>query len=309
MREALLAAVAASMLFSGSASAQGVRDMIPRDPGRDAVQPGMYVEIAETSCTGGFIFDGTGLQAGRHYLGLAAHCVEDQIGAPVRDEQGRVFGKVAFSMWPYTTYLDDFAFVEIDTASYKLVDPALAGHPGIPTGVLPANAGLPGDRVQFSGWGFATESRTQTREQRPALLKSHTDRYWSAEAVVSNTDSGGPVVHLPTGGAMGSVSNFCVPLPLDHAGDFDPGCTAWGPSIAGIIEAGAQKGFTVDVRAAAEGAPPVPAPPAAQQPAQQPASPAGQPSSKPKKSRAKQKNKKACAKRKARKAKRCKRRR
>jgi hypothetical protein len=256
------------------------------DPAREGVQPGMLVNIGDTQCTGGFIFDGTGVQAGRHYLGLAAHCVDDHIGAPVSDALDRPFGRVAFSAFPYADYSEDYAFVEIDPAAYERVDPALAGHPDVPTGTLPAGEGAPGDRLQFSGWGFVTASKTETREQRVSALKSHGEELWFAWGIVSNTDSGGPVVHLPTGKALGSVSNYCVPLPVNHAAGFEPGCTAWGPSIAGILADAAKRGFTAEVRTAGEGAPrvsapapastpPVGAPPATAAPAPAPAAPSG----------------------------------
>jgi hypothetical protein len=316
MREALLAAVAACLLFSGPASAQGLRDMIPRDPARESVQPGMFVAVADSSCTGGFIVNGTGMQTGRYYMTIAAHCTEANIGAPAADEAGRVFGHVAFSGWPYTTYKDDYAFIEIDQAAYPRVDPGMAGHPDMPTGLLAADLGAPGDRVQFSGWGFVTESKTETREQRPAFLYTHDEHYWSAEGPVSNTDSGGPVAHVPTGAAMGSVSNYCVPLPVAQSGGFTPGCTAWGPSMAGIITAAAAKGFTVEIRTAKEGAPKIP-PPVVQPPATEPPSQAGPPkpaSSRPPSKKAKsnkqaKSRKQACKTRKQRRSKRCKRRR
>lgn len=278
MRRALIAGVIACGLLPARAAAQ---DPLA-DVERDAIQPGMLVATPTSShCTGGFVFDGTGAQAGKHYLGLAAHCVEDRIGGPVADAKGNVFGHVALSVWPYDSYADDYAFVEIDPGSYPRVDPALAGHPDIPTGLLPPGQGATGDRVQFSGWGFATDMKTYTREQRVALLKSTTERLWFAWGIISNTDSGGPVVHLPTGGALGSVSNYCVPLPVFQAEGFEPGCTGWGPTIAGILAAAAQRGFTAEVRTAAEGAPLVPAVPAAPVAPAQATAPAPQPAAKP----------------------------
>lgn len=248
----------ATMLFFGLAGPAAAQVL---EPGRDAVQPGMLVHVADTSCTGGFIHDGVGALAGRHYLGLAAHCVEKKIGAVATDAAGEPFGKVAFSAWPYDSYADDYAFIEIDPAAYPRVDPAPAGHPGVPTGVLKAGEATVGDRVQFSGWGFVTEQTATTREQRVSFLKNQTDRLWFAWGIVSNTDSGGAVFHVPSGKALGTVSNYCVPLPVDHAEGFEPGCTAWGPTTDGTQTAAAALGFTVEVRTADEGAPTVPPPP------------------------------------------------
>lgn len=274
MRRALAGALIVLCGVPASASAQ---DLLTPDPPRTAIQPGMLVNTPTGSqCTGGFIFDGTGAQAGRHYLGLAAHCVDDAIGGRVADAFGQEFGTVVLSVWPYADYSEDYAFVEIDPAAYARVDPALAGHPGIPTGALGAGEGAAGDRIQFSGWGFATANKELTREQRVSFLKSHNEQFWFAWGVVSNTDSGGPVVHLPTGEALGSVSNYCVPLPLNQAGGFEPGCTAFGPSIAGILADAEPRGFTAEIRTAAEGAP---APPAPASPA--PAAPGSPPQSAP----------------------------
>jgi hypothetical protein len=254
MRGALWASVVVFALAAAGARAQAP----VLDPGREAIQPGMLVDTGDSQCTGGFVYDGTGLQAGRHYLGLAAHCVEDRIGARVADGRGREFGTVALSRWPYETYADDYAFILLDEAAYPRVDPAMAGHPGVPTGHVPAAAGAAGDRLLFSGWGFLTVSKTETREQRPAVLKSHNDRLWFAEGVVSNTDSGGPVAHQPTGGALGSVSNYCVPLPVNQSDGFEPGCISWGPSVAHILDAARRRGFTAEIRSASEGAPAAP---------------------------------------------------
>jgi hypothetical protein len=253
MRGALLTSVIACAVAAATAQAQVDTPIL--DPGRDAIQPGMLVHIGDTSCTGGFVYDGTGLLLGRHYLGLAAHCVEDHIGLRVSDAAGRELGTVALSGWPYATYADDYAFVQLDKAVFPRVDPAMAGHAGVPTGFVPAGQGALGDGVLFSGWGFATRSKTATREGRPAVLKSHNDRFWFAEGIVSNTDSGGPVALQPTGGALGSVSNYCVPLPVNQSDGFEPGCFSWGPSVAYILDAARRRGFTVEVRAAAEGAP------------------------------------------------------
>lgn len=305
MRRGLLLLVIACGAWPCGAHAQ---DLLA-DVERDAIQPGMLVANPTGShCTGGFVFDGVGELAGKHYLGLAAHCVDDKLGGPVADADGDVFGRVALTTWPYDSYADDYAFVEIDPAFYPRVDPALAGHPGVPTGLLPAGGGAVGDRVQFSGWGFVTEGKTFTREQRVAFLKSTSDRLWFAWGIVSNTDSGGPVVHLPTGGALGSVSNYCVPLPTEHAEGFEPGCTAWGPTIAGIVGAAAKRGFTVEVRTAAEGPPKLPPPPvvAVEAPASAaPPPPAAAPAPKP----AAKKKKPRCKTKKQRRSKRCKRRR
>jgi hypothetical protein len=247
-----LLAVLLLLATAGEAAAQ--RD--PRvDPPRDTVQPGMLIRNADSQCTANFMFDGVGKLRGRHYLGTAAHCVDDRIGTPVLDHAGRRIGTVAFSGWPYSSYADDWAFIQLDKAVYVRASPALAGHPGLPTGVLPSAAGAAGDRVQLSGWGFVTADTERGREQRVSVLYANRPRLWFAEAVVSNSDSGGPAVHLPTGGAVGSVSNFGVPLPVDHGAGWEPGATVYGPTIAGTLAEAARRGITLELRTADEGPP------------------------------------------------------
>ena len=222
------------------------------------VQPGMAVEVTGVAtCTGGFVFDGVGRLAGRVYLGLAAHCTEGELGAVVTDAAGNRFGSVAFSRWPYRTFADDFAFVQIDRAAYARVDPAMAGHPTLPTGVVPPGGAAAGDRVQLSGWGSLTDGSPTTREQRVTVLKDHSRDFWSGWGVMSPGDSGGPVAHLPSGGALGSVSNLCLPFPVDHSSGFEQvaGCLGYGPSMAGILTRAAAAGFPVRLRSAAQGRP------------------------------------------------------
>ncbi|HVE63801.1 MAG TPA: hypothetical protein VNB94_08380 [Mycobacteriales bacterium] len=251
-RIAALATVSACLGLAGPLAGASRGDPLP------LVQPGSRVKtVGVATCTAGFVFDGVGRLARRHYLALAAHCVEGEVGAVVTDAVGNRFGTVAFTMWPYTTFADDFAFVLLDRASYPRISPAMAGHPSMPTGVAAVGTTAPGDRVQVSGWGTLTTANATTREQRVSVLKDHDADFWSSWTVVSPGDSGGPVAHVPTGAALGSVSNLCVPLPVNHSGGFErvAGCAGYGPSVVGMIRRAAAKGFTVRVRTAAQGAP------------------------------------------------------
>ena len=251
-RRTLIAAVAGLGLGSLLAPATAVaRSQIP-------VQPGMVVEVpGVATCTGGFVFDGVGRLAGRVYLGLAAHCTESEIGAPVTDSAGERFGSVAFSGWPYESFADDFAFVQIDRSAYARVDPSMVGHPTLPSAAVAVGAAATGDQVQLSGWGTLTDASPVTREQRVTVLKDYTADFWSGWGVMSPGDSGGPVAHLPSGGALGSVSNLCAPAPVNTSEGFGQvaGCLGYGPSMAGILRRAAAAGFPVRVRTAAQGRP------------------------------------------------------
>jgi hypothetical protein len=112
-----------------------------------------------------------------------------------------------------------------------------------------------GDRVGYSGWGFATDHTSTTREQRVGVLNSYDGRLWGAEGPVSNGDSGGPLLDLVSGAAVGSVSNYCVPLPLSTSDGFVPGCTGYGPTTEQLVRLAAREGWPVRLRLASAGRP------------------------------------------------------
>jgi hypothetical protein len=227
------------------------------EPGRGKVQPGMLVRLddGETQCTGGFLFDGLGRRAGRLYMSLAAHCAEDRVGEVVRDELDRPFGRVVASHWPYTGFADDWALVEVDRSAWSRVDPAMAGHPTIPTGVGTTATVAVGHRAQLSGWGTFNDHTTAIREQRPGVVNRFTDDLWHAEAVASPGDSGGAAADLENGLALGSVSNLCVPLPFNTSEGYQPGCTVYGPTTKRILAEAAKAGFPMRLRLASQGRP------------------------------------------------------
>lgn len=226
------------------------------EPGRGKVQPGMLVKLhGEPQCTGGFLFDGTGRRSGRLYMSLAAHCVEDEVGVVVTDEQDRPFGRVVASSWPYDGFADDWALVEVDRSAWSRVDPAMAGHPGIPTGVGTVDTVRVGHRAQLSGWGTFNDHHSTVREQRPGVVNAFSADLWQAEAVASPGDSGGAAADLDNGLALGSVSNLCVPLPVNTSEGYRPGCTVYGPTTLGILERARAAGFPLALRLASAGRP------------------------------------------------------
>lgn len=218
------------------------------------IQPGMQIDKAgEAWCTGGFVFNGTHRLRGHYYLGLAAHCFEHEIGTPVQDGQGKRIGRLVYSHWTYTTFADDIALVELDRAIYGRISPEVIGHQGMPTGIGNGENIAVGDLVGLSGHGFATEGTQRTREQRVGVLNNYGKGLWGADAVVSNGDSGGPVVDLRSGAAVGSVSNFCVPAPLNTSDGFVPGCTGYGPNLEQFVQLATRDGFPIALRTAKEG--------------------------------------------------------
>ena len=226
-------------------------------PTNDTIQPGMSITDKDGNehCTGGFIYNGTGRNKGRLYLSLAAHCVEDQVGKPVYDAQGKRLGVTAYSSWPYKAFDDDFAFVLLDRSVWPRVSPALAGHPDLPRSAPNGENIHLGDVAQMSGWGTFADASQQTREQRVGPLTSYDpEGTYGADALAAPGDSGGPVADATTGAAIGSVSNLCVPLPFDY-GVNPAGCTVYGPSVANILRVAAKRGFPVRLRTVSEGTP------------------------------------------------------
>jgi hypothetical protein len=221
-------AAAVAALVAAALAAPGALAGPTRAPAGIPVQPGMEIRtVGVATCTGGFLLDGLGRLGGRVFMATAAHCVESAIGAAVTDSDGQRFGRVVFSLWPYRSFADDIGLIEIDRTAFRRVDPAMKGHPTIPTGLGLPGRQRPGDLVTLSGYGMLTEREQLTREQRPTALKDHGADFWSAWGVFSPGDSGGPVAHSSSGAAIGSVSNLCVPLPVATSDGFEAvaGCT------------------------------------------------------------------------------------
>lgn len=218
------------------------------------IQPGMQVDKAgEAWCTGGFVFNGTHRLRGRYYLGLAAHCFEHEIGAVVQDAQGKRIGRLVYSHWTYSTFADDIALVELDRSVYGRISPEVAGRPGMPTGIGNGENITVGDPVGVSGHGFATNMSQRTRERRVGVLENYGKGLWGADTVVSNGDSGGPVVDLRSGAAVGSISNYCVPAPVYTSDGYVPGCTGYGPNLEQFVRLATHDGFPIALRTAREG--------------------------------------------------------
>jgi hypothetical protein len=91
----------------------------------------------------------------------------------------------------------DYAIIRIDPAVAGQLDPGLAGHPDIPTGVSHGYA--KGDLMQFSGHGVGFDTTAPTREQRVGVLNAIDGGHHDIIGGVSPGDSGGPVADLTDG--------------------------------------------------------------------------------------------------------------
>jgi pyruvate/2-oxoglutarate dehydrogenase complex dihydrolipoamide acyltransferase (E2) component len=264
------------------------------------IQPGAEARSEAGGCTFNFVFDGAGLNAGRTYIGLAAHCVE-KVGEALSDSDGDEVGKVAF-IGNADAADTDYAFIEVTGANLERVDPALKGHPEYPKGYTLPDETAAGDLVQMSGYGAGFGLTQPTQEMRQVVLQGDDDAiYWLSGPSV-NGDSGGPFVHVKTGKALGVVSRY----------GFETASTDVGPTVQGILAKAAKAGFPVTLRSAGQKAPaaaapaPQPAAPAAQPASPQPAAAQPAPAAKKKKA-AKAKKKCAAKKGKAKRAKKCRR--
>ena len=222
----LCAAVATAAFFITAAPAAA----------QDPIQPGDYMETGGSACTLNFVYDGTGGQAGRTFMGTAAHCVS-KVGDDVALEDGTVFGDVAL-IGDADATAPDYAFIEVRPAFLGRVSPALKGHPTLPRGgYTRASETAVGDQIQQSGYGIGANLTNVTREQRRSVLTYDDAEMHQIVGFSIFGDSGGPYVHLRTGKAFGIVSRACLDI-----------CQEEGPTVEGLLAKAAARGFTVQVR-------------------------------------------------------------
>ncbi len=270
----LLATLAATLLLAPAAQAQ------------TPIQPGAMLQTDAGQCTLNFVYDGLGRNAGKVYIGTAAHCGEE-VGQEARDVDDKAFGTFAFLADPDDP-ARDYAFIEVAPEHLSRVDPALKGHPELPKGFTAPEETEAGDMIQMSGYGLGFGETQPTQENRQTILQSDDADIFTLSGPSVNGDSGGPFVHIPTGKALGLVSQY----------GFTYGSTDVGPTIQGVLAKAAKAGFPVSLRAAGQPAPTISesSPEAAPQPA-----PAATPASTKPAAKKKSARRKACEK-KARKA-------
>lgn len=205
------------------------------------IQPGAsIINEGGGQCTLNWVYDGTGAQAGTVFAGTAAHCV-DRVGEQITLQTGTfgspilVIGEVAF-ISPNL----DYSLIRVFDENLSLVDPAMKGHPNIPTGVSTTETASLGDLIQFSGNGVGFHATTLTQEQRVGVLHFNDGTEWSALGPVTFGDSGGPAGNITDGNrALGIVTVLCVGISCSGAG---------GVSLEGLLQDAASFGFTVTLR-------------------------------------------------------------
>lgn len=208
------------------------------------IQPGVSITTDGGYCTLNWIYDGAGAQGGKVYGGTAAHCVSG-VGERVSLATGSLGSAIAeFGTVAYVDDDLDYAFIEIDAARVAQVNPALKGHPAIPTGVSTTDTAKQGDVIQFSGNGVGFHLLGPTQEQRKGVLHSNDGTQHYVLGTVSPGDSGGPVADVTDGNkALGLVNTVGVGVVngLPYAGE-------GGISLQGMFADAAESGFTVRLR-------------------------------------------------------------
>lgn len=207
------------------------------------IQPGISIESGGGYCTLNWIYDGTGAQAGSVYGGTAAHCVSS-IGEHVSLATGSLGDPIA--ELGTVAYIDDnldYAFIKIAPTLHDSVDPAMKGHPAIPTGVSTSETAAVGDIMQFSGNGVGFHLLPQTQEGRNGVLHSNDGTHHNIIGAVSPGDSGGPVADVTDDNkAFGIVNTVGVGVDgLPYAGE-------GGVSLEGMLADATEAGFTVRLR-------------------------------------------------------------
>lgn len=205
------------------------------------IQPGAsIVNESGGQCTLNWVYDGTGAHAGEVFVGTAAHCV-DRVGETITLQTG-TFGEpiLAIGQVAFISPNLDYSLIHVDEANLGFVDPAMKGHPNIPTGVSTTETAELGDLIQFSGNGIGFHATTLTQEQRVGVLYYNDGTEWSALGPVTPGDSGGPAGDITDDNkALGIVTVLCVGTICSGAG---------GVAVEGLLQDAASFGFTVAVR-------------------------------------------------------------
>jgi hypothetical protein len=220
--------------------------LAPAAHAQSKIQPGAMLQTEAGQCTLNFVYDGIGVNAGRTFIGTAAHC-GDKVGQEAQDIDGKAFGAFAFIGNADDTAFD-YAFIEVAPEHVSRVDPAMKGHPEYPAGVTTPEETEAGDMIQMSGYGLGFGETQPTQEGRQTVLQSDDAEIFTLSGPSVNGDSGGPFVHIGTGKALGLVSQY----------GFGYAATDVGPTIAGVLAKAAKAGFPVAMRNAGQPAPVVP---------------------------------------------------
>ena len=207
---------------------------LPAVPGEAAglpIQPGAYVSTKGAGCTLNFLF--TDVKK-RRYVGTAGHC-SAKVGDVSLDADDERIGTIVFRENDGEM---DFSLIAVDRARYGDLKATVLGWGG-PTGVTKPADTAQLDVVLHYGHGLLYGSNEATRPRRGVLVLDDAERYVVNTPVIFG-DSGGPVLHAPTGRALGVISRLST----------DPPSTLVGPTVESILKRLAQQGFKLTLTTA-----------------------------------------------------------
>lgn len=217
-------------------------------------------EQSTGGCTANFIYDGLGPVAGRTFIGMASHCFAENEppGTTVLDRDRVPFGRLVVKTRPLRSVREDWALIEISPHRLADVDASVRGNPKAPTGVADVDDVAIGDEVRVSGWGSFMYLYPELQQNRAGRVTNWDSDVYEIVAPVLFGDSGGGLIHVSSGKALGLVSAWCTPT--NYSTDHLPlACTVYGPTIRFVEEAAAERGYPIRMRRAGESGPPPPA--------------------------------------------------
>lgn len=202
-------------------------------PAETSIQPGAILRSSVGQCTMNFVFEDS---SGGLFVGTAGHCSQ-KVGDRMRSADGE-FGSV---VWRESSSSMDFSLVRIDGDKTGQVSPAVRFWGG-PVGSTASSETGAGDALLLYGYGvgFATTSATRPRE---GVLWSDSSSDYVADTGAVNGDSGGPIIHEPTGKALGIVSRFNLTSLVPS--------TDIGPTVESILAVLSANGFNLTLKTAA----------------------------------------------------------
>ena len=181
--------------------------------------------ILPSGCTVGFLYVDPVQQT--YYLGTAAHCINSANGATQDGTGTRVvlddpdtgqdlgeIGTVVFdSDGPLPAGVGavggggvDFTLIQLDPGINLIANPAEISQPG-PTGYLSCAELVAGESVGFYGHGTPFYSTGLMNSRVGAVLRCNSDETYAEVGIpIFQGDSGGPMLHLDSGKAIGHCS-------------------------------------------------------------------------------------------------------
>ncbi|MBO0829043.1 MAG: trypsin-like serine protease [Streptosporangiales bacterium] len=217
---------------------------LPAAAASHVIQPGSSITMGGSYCTLNWIYNGAGSRSGTVYAGTAGHCVTGR-GQKISLASGSLGSAVeTIGAVAYKSKALDFALIRLYSSVRSQVNPAMAGHPAIPSGVASTAETNVGDVCQFSGHGVATDATTPTQQQRVGVLVSNTRAQHYCDGVVTPGDSGGPVGDVTAGNqALGIVNTVGVATDGQL-----PAVGEGGVSLPGLLADARAHGYPVHLR-------------------------------------------------------------